>query len=108
MATINIKVDDTLKAEAEKEFKEMGLSTSAAIALFLNAVRKNHGIPFPITNIHPDEQYNMRVLGIKDYAAYKKLVNEVLSQPKIAEDAPVYATTQDAFDDILGRGWEND
>ena len=48
MATINIRVDDNLKGNAEKVFEELGLGTTAAITIFLKAVVRNNGIPFSL------------------------------------------------------------
>ena len=46
MATINIRLDDNLKEQSEKIFDELGLSTTAAITIFLKTVVRNEGIPF--------------------------------------------------------------
>lgn len=48
MATINIRVDEKLKGNAERVFQELGLGTTAAITIFLKAVVRNNGIPFPL------------------------------------------------------------
>ena len=36
MANLNIRIDDTLKKQAESIFSELGLSLSAATTIFLN------------------------------------------------------------------------
>ncbi|MFR4987040.1 MAG: type II toxin-antitoxin system RelB/DinJ family antitoxin [Lachnospirales bacterium] len=48
MKTINIKVDDDTKIKSEKIFKELGLSTSSAINIFLKKVINCNGIPFEL------------------------------------------------------------
>ncbi|MDE6181862.1 MAG: type II toxin-antitoxin system RelB/DinJ family antitoxin, partial [Eubacteriales bacterium] len=45
MKTINIKVDDDVKIKSEQIFKELGLSTSSAINIFLKKVINCNGIP---------------------------------------------------------------
>lgn len=48
MASLCIRVDDKVKAEAEKVFSDLGMSTSTAINIFLKQVIRCNGIPFPI------------------------------------------------------------
>ena len=48
MAQLNMRIDDELKANAEKQFKAMGMSASAAVSIFFAQVVLNHGIPFAI------------------------------------------------------------
>lgn len=48
MKTINIKVDDDIKIKSEQIFKELGLSTSSAINIFLKKVINCNGIPFEL------------------------------------------------------------
>lgn len=47
-ATITLRIERDLKAEAEKIFRQLGLSTTEAIKIFLSAVRNSRGIPFPL------------------------------------------------------------
>lgn len=60
MTQINIKVDATLKKEAESLFKDLGLSLSAAITVFLKQAVKQKKIPFELTNTvsQPDDFFN--------------------------------------------------
>lgn len=48
MATLQIRIDDTLKKEADTLFSSLGLDTSTAIRIFLNASVENAGIPFSV------------------------------------------------------------
>lgn len=48
MAQVNFRMDDGLKAQADAEFKRMGLTFSAAIALMCTQVVLKHRLPFPI------------------------------------------------------------
>lgn len=43
---INVRVDPKLKKQAEKVLKELGLSVSDAIRLFLRQVVLHRGLPF--------------------------------------------------------------
>jgi len=48
MATIQIRVDDTLKASADALFASMGFDTSTAVRMFLSAAIDNRGLPFDV------------------------------------------------------------
>lgn len=48
MANLNIRVDDTLKKQAETIFAELGISLSAATTMFLKQVVRCNGIPFEL------------------------------------------------------------
>ncbi len=48
MATIQIRVDDELKAEADRLFNDIGLDTCTAIRVFLKQSLLHNGIPFEL------------------------------------------------------------
>ena len=48
MAQLNFRIDDELKAQADIELKQMGLTLSAAITLLCAQVVLKHRLPFPI------------------------------------------------------------
>jgi DNA-damage-inducible protein J len=48
MATIQIRVDNNMKAAADELFDSLGLDTPTAVRMFLSAAIENDGIPFPI------------------------------------------------------------
>ena len=47
-ATVRARVDESLKFNAEHILKEIGLTTSQAINIFLKKVVAEHGIPFEL------------------------------------------------------------
>lgn len=49
MTQMNFRIDDDVKANAEKALKDMGLTISAAITMFLVKVGREKRIPFEIT-----------------------------------------------------------
>lgn len=49
MAQINVRVEDSIKQRAEQVFDEIGLSTNAAITVFLKTCVRENRIPFPLT-----------------------------------------------------------
>ncbi len=48
MTQINFRIDDDIKANAEQALKEMGLTMSSAITMFLVKVGRERRIPFEI------------------------------------------------------------
>ncbi|MCR4561746.1 MAG: type II toxin-antitoxin system RelB/DinJ family antitoxin [Bacilli bacterium] len=46
--TLNLRIDSKLKNDAEKVAKELGLPMSTAITLFLKALVREKGLPFPV------------------------------------------------------------
>ena|SRR5450631_1708328 len=47
-ATICLRIDENLKRDSETVLRQLGMTTSEAIKIFLCAVRKCKGIPFPV------------------------------------------------------------
>jgi DNA-damage-inducible protein J len=48
MATIQIRVDEHMKAAADSLFSDLGLDTSTAVRMFITAALEHDGIPFAI------------------------------------------------------------
>lgn len=48
MGQISFRIDDDLKAAAEKTFKSMGMTMSTAITVFVTQAVKQQRFPFPI------------------------------------------------------------
>ena len=47
-ATVRARIDSQLKQDVEEIFKQIGLTTSQAINIFMNRVRSERGIPFDL------------------------------------------------------------
>ena len=47
-ATVRARVEPKLKAEVERLFKKVGLSTTEAITLFYRQVKMRNGLPFDV------------------------------------------------------------
>ncbi|MCI8315776.1 MAG: type II toxin-antitoxin system RelB/DinJ family antitoxin [Lachnospiraceae bacterium] len=67
MANLNIRVDDTLKKQAEAIFSELGINLSVATTMFLKQVVRYNGIPFEL-RIDPfySAQNQARLLAAKE------------------------------------------
>lgn len=48
MANLNIRIDDTLKQQAEKVFEELGMNMTTATTIFLKQCIRCNGIPFEL------------------------------------------------------------
>ena len=46
--TMNLRVDASLKKDAEKVINELGLSMSAAITIYLKMIVREKGLPFEV------------------------------------------------------------
>lgn len=49
MTQVNFRIEEDVKAKAEEALKEMGLTMSTAITIFLTKVGREKRIPFEIT-----------------------------------------------------------
>ena len=58
MATIQVRVDDGIKAQADSLFSSLGLDTSTAVRMFLSASLEEGGIPFAVKR----RRYNAETL----------------------------------------------
>ncbi|HCX62856.1 MAG TPA: type II toxin-antitoxin system antitoxin, RelB/DinJ family [Clostridiales bacterium] len=80
MANLNIRVDDTLKKQAEVVFSELGISLSAATTMFLKQVVRCNGIPFELKIDPFYSESNQRHLrkAIEDLESGKGKVHELI------------------------------
>jgi DNA-damage-inducible protein J len=61
-ATINVRVDEAIKAKAEKILGKLGISMSDTISLLLNQIVLQKGIPFEAKIPNAETQQAMRDL----------------------------------------------
>ena len=55
MATLNVRIDENLKKQAEIVFEEVGLTTSSAINIFFKQVVRTNSIPFELVADVPNK-----------------------------------------------------
>lgn len=53
MAQVNIRIDDRLKEEGERLFKELGISFSSAVSIFVSQAVREQSLPFRVTARKP-------------------------------------------------------
>jgi DNA-damage-inducible protein J len=85
-AMIRVRTEPDVKAAAEKIFSKLGISASAAVNMFYRQVAANRGLPFEARL--PNAQS-------------KKAIQEIKSGKSTR-----YASTQQLFEDVLGKDWD--
>ena len=84
MTTLSIRIEENLKAKANKTLDKMGLDMSSAVKLFLNQVVKEDGLPFTPTNNHAvlkarwDREVAEALKNGKRYTSAKALLDDIL------------------------------
>ena len=85
MATINFRVDESVKMQAAKVFEELGLDVTTALNIFLRAAIYYNGIPFEIRKQNPEtlaaiqeiEKMKNGEISAKRYESFSSLVKEI-------------------------------
>lgn len=85
---LNVRVDGTLKKEADILFKDLGLNMTTAINMFLTKCVKTASIPFEISQPTPSR-------------SLKKALKEADEMIKHPEKYKKYNNVEELFEDIL-------
>ena len=95
MATVNtsIKIDEKTKKEAQKLFKDLGLSLSTAINIFLKQAVREKGIPFYINSLPENTEL-------------AQAFEEAKQIKKNPSNYKSYSSPEEMFKDILGEDYE--
>ena len=80
MATIQVRIDDNLKAEADLLFSDLGLDTSTAVRIFISSALEAGGIPFPV------KRNSNRDMILRDAIARRKTGNRFYSIDECIDD----------------------
>ena len=91
MATINVRVDDKLKKESEKIFKELGLGMTSALTIFLKTVVRTNSIPFPLEI--PNKETLEAIDEVKKISSGKASAKKYSSAAELRKDLKVWNTT---------------
>ena len=87
MATLNVRVDDSLKKQASELFADLGLDMSTAVNMFLKQAVMYEGLPFEVrrvlnaTTIAAMEEFDemkKNPEAYKRYPSFKAAMAEVL------------------------------
>ena len=95
MATVNtsIKIDAKTKKEAQKLFKDLGLSLSTAINIFLKQAVREKGIPFYINSLPENSEL-------------AQAFEEAKQIKKNPSNYKSYSSPEEMFKDVLGEDYE--
>ena len=84
MTTLNIRIEENIKAKANKTLSSLGLDMSTAVKIFLNQVITENGLPFTPTKNDSvikarwDKEVTSALKNGKRYASAKTLLNDIL------------------------------
>lgn len=74
---IHARIDPELKKSTDAIFAKIGLSTTAAIRLFLKQVELHRGLPFPVATPNAETVAVMKAAnsgkGLKRYRSFREL-----------------------------------
>ena len=84
MATINIRIDENLKKDAEEVLNELGLGMTSAITIFLKQVVRTNSIPFAIEI--PNKETLKAFQEVEDIKSGKKKAKKYSSVEEIKND----------------------
>ena len=88
VTNLNIRTDKDIKEQADKIFSSLGMNTTTAVNLFLRAVIREQGIPFPLKLDVPNKAtaaaieegrriaYDEQTKGYSDLEELKTALNE--------------------------------
>ncbi len=94
-AYINARVEPKLKKAAEAVLERVGMNTSDAVTLLLHQIVIQQGLPFDVcTRSHVPN------------AETRKALREGSDPAKVAK-MKRYTSTDEMFEDILGKNWRN-
>lgn len=77
-ASVNVRIQENIKEEAEKILSQIGLSRAVAIDLFYRQIIMNNGIPFSLTV--PNQQVPIRYTMSEE--EFYKMMNKGMQQVK--------------------------
>jgi len=80
-ATVRARIDESLKFDAETILKEIGLTTSQAINIFLKKVVSEHGIPFEL-KVPSDRLQTAMEEAKKSQGTYHESIEEMMKDLK--------------------------
>lgn len=89
MANVSIRLEDTLKKQAEELFNDLGMNLTTAFTIFVKQAIREQGIPFEITREIPN---NETLEAMKE-------VEEMQKDPSIGKS---YTNVDEMMEDLLG------
>ena len=93
MVNTSIKIDEETKKEAQKLFKDLGLSLSTAINIFLKQAIREKRIPFYINSLPENSEL-------------AQAFEEARQIKKNPSNYKSYSSPEEMFKDVLGEDYE--
>lgn len=87
MATINIRIEENLKKDAEEVLNELGLGMTSAITIFLKQVVRTNSIPFAIEI--PNKETLKAFQEVEDIKSGKKKAKKYSSVEDLRKDLKI-------------------
>lgn len=84
-ATLNLRVNPTVKEQAENVLRQLGIPMSTAIDMFLNQVTLVKGIPFPVTLPQASGTINADLMDAREIHAKLQKGLEDAEQGRVKE-----------------------
>ncbi len=78
-AMIRARVEETLKADVEKIFYELGLTTTEAVTLFYRQIKLNRGLPFSVKIPNEMTDQTMKEVDIKKNIFKAKSISDLFN-----------------------------
>lgn len=77
MANLNVRVDDTIKEQADELFARLGMNTTTAVNVFLRQALQFGGIPFEIRSEIPNAETIQAMENVKNGIGLSKAFTSV-------------------------------
>lgn len=83
---INVRVDTSLKQDADRLFNDLGLNMSTAITMFLKSALKCDGIPFAVRRNAPNQTTKAALAEYEDMKNHPERYKRYASFAEALED----------------------
>jgi DNA-damage-inducible protein J len=70
MTTLNVRVDENVKKQANELFSDLGLDMSTAINMFLRQAIMRNGLPFDVAREVPNKETHAALKEVEDMIAH--------------------------------------
>lgn len=90
-ATLNLRINPTVKGRAEEVLSKLGIPMSTAIDIYLNQIYLTGGIPFAVTLPKAPDSVNMDLMSADDIHARLKSGYDDIENGNVQDAAKAFA-----------------
>ena len=94
-ATLNLRVNPTVKQRAETVLAQLGIPMSTAIDMYLNQISLTGGIPFAVTLPKTSPEVNADLMNVAEIHARLQEGYEDIEEGKVQDAASAFAKFRD-------------